>query len=126
MRIRSLLVAGLTLAVSATVAHAQVAADSTHHDTASAKRWEAKGDAAVAAGRPDSARAAYEKALMYDGDDVDAVVKMATIMVNEGHGAYAVDLLTFELKRHPNDPRLLHFRVLRPGTDTTNAVVTGP
>jgi cytochrome c-type biogenesis protein CcmH/NrfG len=105
--------------------HAQ-AADTTHHDSVSAKRWVAKGDAAMAAGQSDSARAAYERALMYDGDDVDAVVKMATILVNEGHGKYAGELLTFELRRHPDDPRLTHFRVVRSGADTAGAMSTGP
>jgi Tfp pilus assembly protein PilF len=102
------------------------AVDSTHHDTAAARRYDRKGDAAMAAGAPDSARAAYEKALMYDADDVDAVVKMATIMIDEGHGAYARDLLAFALTRHPNDPRLLHFHHMRPGADTTAATSARP
>jgi cytochrome c-type biogenesis protein CcmH/NrfG len=119
-----LLILGLALATPA-VGHAQTA-DSTHHDSTTARRWDAKGDAYVAAGFPDSARLAYERALQYNGDDIDATVKMATILINEGHGRYAVDLLSFALKRHPTDPRLLNFRAIRPGADTTGAVTTGP
>jgi Tfp pilus assembly protein PilF len=115
---------GLALATPA-VGHAQQA-DTTHHDSTAAKRWVVKGDAANAAGFPDSARADYERALMYDADDVDATIKMATILINEGHGRYAVDLLQFALKRHPTDPRLLNFHTIRPGADTTGAVTTGP
>jgi cytochrome c-type biogenesis protein CcmH/NrfG len=121
--------APLLLALAALIpaaAHAQ-AADSTHHDSVSSARWYAKGQAYEKSARPDSARYAYEKALMYDADNIDATVKMATILILEGHGNYATDLLTFALRRHPTDPRLLHFRVVRPGADTTNAVVTsGP
>lgn len=119
-----LFIAGLALATPA-VGHAQQA-DSTHHDSTAAAHWVAKGDAAMAAHQPDSARADYERALQYDADDIDATVKMATILINEGHGSYAVDLLSFALKRHPTDPRLLHFHAIRPGADTTGAVVTGP
>jgi Tfp pilus assembly protein PilF len=122
----SAILLGLGLAFATPAAgHAQQA-DSTHHDSTAAKRWVAKGDAANAAGLPDSARAYYEHALQYDADNVDATVKMATILINEGHGRYAVDLLQFALKRHPTDPRLLHFHTIRPGADTTGAVTTGP
>jgi Flp pilus assembly protein TadD len=107
-------------------AHAQVA-DSTHHDSVTSARWLAKGQAFDKAGQADSARNAYEKALMYDADNIDATVKMATILIVEGHGQYAADLLSFALHRHPTDTRLTHFHVIRPGADTTNAVVTsGP
>lgn len=127
MKLASLLtlMVAFTLAVPA-AAHAQDA-DSTHHDSVTSARWLAKGEAYEKASRPDSARAAYEKALMYDADNIDATVKMATILVLEGHANYATDLLTFALRRHPTDPRLTHFRAIRPGADTTNAVVTsGP
>ncbi|HWZ59680.1 MAG TPA: tetratricopeptide repeat protein [Gemmatimonadaceae bacterium] len=100
--------------------------DSTHHDTAAARRFVEKGDAAMAAHAPDSARAAYEKAIQYDADDIDAILKMATILIDEGHGGYARDLLTFALKRHPTDPRLLHYHYVRRGADTTGAATVGP
>jgi cytochrome c-type biogenesis protein CcmH/NrfG len=116
----------LSMAALPAAAHAQ-AADSTHHDSVTSARWLAKGQAYEKSGHADSARAAYEKALMYDADNIDATVKMATILIVEGHGKYATDLLSFALRRHPTDPRLTHFHVIRPGADTTNAVVTsGP
>jgi Tfp pilus assembly protein PilF len=126
------LVATATLAVAlgaaAPVAGAQNAPppDSTHSDSVASNRYLAKGNTALAAGNPDSARAAYEKALMYNADNIDATVQMATILIQEGHGSYARDLLVFALKRHPNDPRLTHFHVVRRGADTTGAATVSP
>ena len=115
----------LALVVVAPTARAQ-AIDTTHHDTVSSRRYLAKGDAAVKAGQPDSARAAYEKAIQYDADDIDAIIKMSNILIDEGHGSYARDLLKFALQRHPDDPRLLHYHYVRPGADTTGAASVGP
>jgi Tfp pilus assembly protein PilF len=118
----------LAIAAPAARAGAQSAQvrDSTHSDTVASNRYLAKGNAALAAGAPDSARAAYERALQYNADNIDATVQMATILIQEGHGSYARDLLTFALRRHPNDPRLTHFHVVRKGADTTGAATVGP
>jgi Tfp pilus assembly protein PilF len=118
----------LALAATAPAAHAQSTPppDSTHSDSVASNRYLAKGNAALAAHNPDSARAAYEKALMYNTDNIEATVQMATILIQEGHGSYARDLLVFALKRHPNDPRLTHFHVVRQGADTTGAATVSP
>ena len=54
----TLVAAVVAVLVVAPAARAQ-AIDTTHHDTVSSRRYLAKGDAAIKAGQPDSARAAY-------------------------------------------------------------------
>jgi Tfp pilus assembly protein PilF len=75
----------------------------------------ARGDAAVHAGMRDTARIAYEKALDEDNRSSDAVVGLARLMVEDGDGARAQNLLATALRRDPTNPKLLHFSARRIG-----------
>lgn len=75
----------------------------------------ARGDAAQRAGMRDTARVAYEKALDEDYRCSDAVVGLARIMVEDGDGARAQNLLATALRRDPTNPKLLHFSARRIG-----------
>jgi hypothetical protein len=75
----------------------------------------ARGEAALRAGMRDSARIAWEKALDENDACSDAVVDLARMMVEDGHGRQAQSLLATALQRDPTNPKLLHFSARRIG-----------
>jgi predicted Zn-dependent protease len=109
-----------------TVAVTSAAAPDSAARFAESARKVAIGDRFLAAGQRDSAGRWYSRAIDHNPDDVDATVKLATLLVEDGHGARAQHLLTDALRRHPDDPRLLHFHAYRIGADTTGASHFGP
>jgi tetratricopeptide (TPR) repeat protein len=80
---------------------------------ARAKQLYEKGNTWLKAGNDDSARIAYEGAVGLDHDNIDAIVTLARLEVKDGYAGNANVLLRLALRRHPNDPRLLHFRAVR-------------
>jgi predicted Zn-dependent protease len=74
-----------------------------------------RGEVALRAGMRDTARVAFEKALSESNTCTDAVVDLARIMVEDGDGARAQNLLTTALRRDPTNPKLLHFSARRIG-----------
>lgn len=115
----------LSLSIPAAV-RAQSAAPDSAKRAAQARDWVVKGDSVMALGNRDLARADYAKAVDTDHDNIDGIVKLATMLVQDGHGQVAQKLLTDALHHHPDDPRLTHFQVVRPGVDTTGAMRVGP
>jgi Tfp pilus assembly protein PilF len=110
--------------VGATASAQTTPADSAAR-AAQARDWVTKGDSVMKLGNRDLARADYAKAVDTDHDNVDGIVKPATMLVEDGHGQMAQKLLTDALHHHPNDPRLLNFHVVRPGVDTAGAMRVG-
>jgi len=80
---------------------------------ARAQKFVEQGNAWLAKGDRDSARVAFEHAVDLDHDNVDAIVTLGHLLVEQGYAGNARVLLTLALKRHPNDPRLLHFSAVR-------------
>lgn len=74
-----------------------------------------RGEVALRAGMRDTARVAFEKALTENNTCTDAVVDLARIMVEDGDGARAENLLNSALRRDPTNPKLLHFSARRIG-----------
>lgn len=74
-----------------------------------------RGEAALRAGMRDTARVAWEKALDENDACSDAVVDLARMMVEDGHGRQAQSLLATALRRDPTNPKLLHFSARRIG-----------
>jgi len=75
----------------------------------------ARGEAALRAGMRDTARIAWEKALNENPQCTDAVVDFARVMVEDGDGLHAQELLSSALARDPTNPKLLHFKAHRIG-----------
>jgi tetratricopeptide (TPR) repeat protein len=100
----------LSLLCTATGAMAQQ--DSSAR-VARAKEFYEKGNAWMKAGNDDSARVSYEHAVNLDHDNIDAIVTLARLLVKDGYAGNADVLLQLALRRHPTDPRLLHFRAIR-------------
>jgi predicted Zn-dependent protease len=88
---------------------------------AKSQQYVLAGDAALKAGKSDSARIQYENAVTADQDNIDATTKLATVLVDENKAGYAKNLLTRALRRHPTDPRLLHFRAQHVPVDSLAA-----
>lgn len=80
---------------------------------ARAQKFYQQGQAYLARGERDSARLAWESAVGLDHDNVPAIVDLARLLVADGYAGNAQVLLTLAIKRHPNDPRLLHFSAVR-------------
>jgi len=120
------LVLGAGRASAQTVAVTSAAVSDSATRFAESSQKVATGDRYLAAGQRDSAGRWYSRAIDHNPDDIDATVKLATLLVEDGHGARAQHLLADALRRHPDDPRLLHFHALRIGADTTGASHYGP
>lgn len=80
---------------------------------ARAKELFRQGNAWLAKGQRDSARVAWEGAVILDHHNVDAIVALAHLLVEDGYAGNAQVLLGLALKSNPGDPRLTHFKAIR-------------
>jgi Tfp pilus assembly protein PilF len=83
-----------------------------------ARRYLARGDAALAAGMRDTARISWENALYEYPALTDASVELATMLVEDGQGYFAQRTLQRALKYDPQNPKLLHFKAEKQGPGT--------